>query len=33
MQDGSSQTSDPIEFSVVSYAPPDDQPTSGEVKP
>jgi membrane carboxypeptidase/penicillin-binding protein PbpC len=31
--DGTVQTSDSIEFSVVSYVPPDDQPTSGEIKP
>ncbi len=33
MQDGSTQTSYPIALTVVSYVPPDDQPSSGEVKP
>ncbi len=33
MKDGSTQTSSPIEFTVVSYVPPDDQSSSGEIKP
>ncbi len=33
LQDGSTQTSDPIAFTVVSFVPPDEQPPSGEVKP
>jgi membrane carboxypeptidase/penicillin-binding protein PbpC len=32
LQNGETQTSSPIEFSVVSFVPPDDRPSSGEVK-
>lgn len=33
MQDESTQISAPISFTVISYIPPDDQPSTGEVKP
>jgi len=33
LQDGSTQTSDPTVFTVVSFVPPDDKPAAGEVKP
>jgi 1A family penicillin-binding protein len=33
LADGTTQTSDPVVFTVVSYVPPDDQPSSGEIKP
>ncbi len=32
LQDGKTVSSDPILFTVTSYVPPDEQPTSGEVK-
>jgi membrane carboxypeptidase/penicillin-binding protein PbpC len=32
LENGQTETSDPTIFTVVSYVPPDEQPTSGEVK-
>jgi len=33
LPDGSTLTSDPVRFSVVSFAPPDQKSTTGEIKP
>lgn len=32
LTDGSTQTSEPVQFEVTSYVPPDERPTSGDVK-